>query len=79
VAAISGRLRAGGILGRDLISFVGSAALYGFDPTRVVRASPLELELYVVAVNAAAEHQQQRDLNLARTIVNELSRALKRK
>jgi hypothetical protein len=79
VATAPGERDAGGILGRDLITFVGHAALYGFDPARVIRASPLELELYVQAVRAAVEHQTERDHNLARMIIRELALALRRR
>ena len=77
-AAPRGRV-AGGILSRDLIAFVGAAATYGFDPTRIVRADPLELELYVLAAHAAVEHQAERDRALARVVVHELAAALKRR
>jgi hypothetical protein len=69
---------AGGILSRDLITFVGQAATYGFDPMQLVRAEPLELELYVLAVHAAVEHQGERDRALARAIVGEYAAARKR-
>jgi hypothetical protein len=79
VDAAPRRTIAGGIVSRDLISFIGAAATYGFDPTRIVRADPLELELYVHAARAATEHQAERDKALARAVVAELARALKRR
>jgi uncharacterized protein YigA (DUF484 family) len=68
----------GGSLGRDLIGFIGSAAVLGFDPARMLRAEPAELEVLVLAARAAAEFQAQRDTALARTVVSELAAALKR-
>ena len=79
MAASSRHGDAGGILGRDLLGFIGSAALYGFAPRDVVRADPLELELYVAAAEYAVKHQADRDAALARAIVGELARSLKRR
>jgi hypothetical protein len=45
----------------------------------VLRADPVELAVLVQCARSAVEHQQQRDLALARTIVRELANALKRR
>jgi hypothetical protein len=50
----------------------------GFDPARMLRAEPDELEVLIAAANAAAEFQAQRDTALARTVVAELAAAMKR-
>lgn len=68
----------GGSLGGDFLTFLGSAAVLGIDPSRVLRADPYEFAVLVEAARRAAEFAQKRDLALARTVVNELGQAMKR-
>jgi hypothetical protein len=71
--------RAGGILGRDLISSSGSAATYGFDPTRSCAPNRLEVELYVLAARRRGRAPgRARSGARSRMIVGELAAALKR-
>jgi hypothetical protein len=68
----------GGSLGGDFLTFLGSAAVLGIPPDRVLRADPYELAVLVEAARHAAAYAQQRDLALAQLIINELGKAMKR-
>jgi hypothetical protein len=69
----------GGSLGRDLIRWLGAGATLGIDPTRALRADPVELETLVLVAQQAADYQAQRDRALARAIVAEFAASLKRR
>lgn len=69
----------GGSLGGDLISWLGASATLGIDPTRALRADPVELQTLVLVSRHAADYQAQRDRSLARAIVAELAASLKRR
>jgi len=58
---------------------LGQAAAVGIPPNLLLRADPIERELLLNAMRTAAEWQQTRDLNLARTVINEYAQALKRR
>jgi hypothetical protein len=57
---------------------LGYAAALGIAPAALLRADPVELPLMVAALDHAAQWQHERDQNLARMVINELARALKR-
>lgn len=60
------------------MTWLGQAAVLGFDPAALVRAGPVELALMVKVVARAAEYRAERDRALARSVVSELAEALKR-
>lgn len=51
----------------------------GLDPSRALRADPLELDVLARVARRAAEYQNQRDRALANAVVAELAAALKRR
>jgi hypothetical protein len=57
---------------------LGYAAALGIAPATLLRADPVELPLMVAALDHAAEWHAERDKALARLIINELGRAVKR-
>lgn len=70
--------RPGGSLGRGALKLLGAAATYGIDPSRILRADPVERELLLAIIREAHQHADNRDQRLARLVVSELSQALKR-
>lgn len=72
------RQGAGGILGRDFLTFLGQAAALGISPSLVLRADPMELELLVEATKRAHDYSEERDRALARLVISELADAMKR-
>ena len=73
-----GRTAAGGSLGRDALKLIGAGAALGVDPSRLLRADAVELDVLLRVVSEAHHYAEQRDVALARRIVSELSQALKR-
>lgn len=57
---------------------LGQAAALGVPPASLLRADAVELPLVLGALEHAAEWQAERDRSLARAVVYELARAMKR-
>lgn len=73
-----GRAAGGGSLSRDALKLIGAGAALGIDPSTLLRADPVELDVLLRVVGEAHRYAEQRDKALARTIVSELSLALRR-
>jgi hypothetical protein len=72
------RAGAGGSIGRDGLIALGQAAVLGFDPSRLLRADPVERDVLLRAVGHAHDYVEFRDRWLAHQIIVELSQAMKR-
>lgn len=62
----------------ELATELGLAAALGFDPSRFLRADPVERPLLEAALEHAARYHAQRDEALAKRVVAELAAAQKR-
>lgn len=62
----------------ELASTLGLAAALGFDPSRFLRADPVERPILEAALEHAARYHRQRDEALAQRVVAELATAVKR-
>ena len=62
----------------ELVVVLGQAAALGIDPSRLLRADPVEAPLLTRALEHAAKMHADRDEALAKRIIGELSLAMKR-
>ena len=62
----------------ELVVVLGRAAALGIDPSRLLRADPVEAPLLARALEHAAKMQGDRDEALAKRIIAELASAMKR-
>jgi hypothetical protein len=62
----------------ELAATLGLAAALGFDPSRFLRADPVERPILEAALEHAARYARERDEALAKRVVAELAAAVKR-